>query len=294
MLYLLIVSLIWAFSFGLIKDNLSSLDSNFVAFLRLLISFLVFIPFLRIKKIKLEFIWKLILLGSVQFGLMYSAYIYAFKFLDAYEVVLFTILTPIYINAINDSMKKKFHLTYLLTAILSILGALIIVNHEITSQNIIYGFLLIQFSNLCFAFGQVYYKNIMTELENVKDRDIFALPYLGAVGITFLISLFAVEINKVTITTSQIFTLLYLGVIASGLGFFLWNNGVRKTNIGTVAIFNNLKIPLGILVSVLFFGEVVKIQNLIIGGLILITALVINEYQLNKRILYKTMKERNK
>ena len=38
MIYLFIVSLIWAFSFGLIKTNLTSLDASFVAAARLVIS----------------------------------------------------------------------------------------------------------------------------------------------------------------------------------------------------------------------------------------------------------------
>ncbi|MEN8192752.1 MAG: EamA family transporter [Bacteroidota bacterium] len=293
MIYLLIVSLIWAFSFGLIKDNLTSLDSNLVAFIRLLISFLVFLPFLRIKKIKSEFIWKLILLGSIQFGLMYTAYIYAFQFLDAYEVVLFTIFTPIYVNAINDLLQKRFHLVYLLTAILSVIGAGIIVSHEISSQNIIYGFLLIQFSNISFAFGQVYYKKVMKKIKDFKDWDVFGLLYFGAATITFIFTIVQTDLNNLDISSTQIFTLLYLGVIASGLGFFLWNYGVRKSNIGTAAIFNNLKIPLGVLVSVIFFGETVKIENLIFGGLIVVISLVINESSFKKRVLNNNL-EREK
>jgi len=293
MLYLLIVSLIWAFSFGLIKGNLVSLDSNFVAFTRLLISLLIFLPFLKIKNLSRDSIIKLVLIGAIQFGIMYTLYIYAFQFLDAYEVVLFTILTPIYISAINDLLQKNFHPFYFLTAILSVIGAAIIVNHEITSHEIIFGFCIIQISNLSFAFGQVYYKNVMKNLGTVKDSDIFALLYLGAVGITFLISLFTIELDNLSMSSSQIFTLFYLGVIASGLGFFLWNYGVRKTNIGNTAIFNNLKIPLGILVSIVFFDEVVNISDLFIGGLIIISALVINEYQLNKRV-FNTNDEREK
>ncbi|MFC1851208.1 EamA family transporter [candidate division CSSED10-310 bacterium] len=50
MVYLIIVSLVWAFSFGLIKGNLTDLDSNFVAFARLLISFIIFLPWLRLKR----------------------------------------------------------------------------------------------------------------------------------------------------------------------------------------------------------------------------------------------------
>jgi len=43
MLWLLIVSFIWAFSFGLIKTQLTGLDSALVSFIRLLISFFVFL-----------------------------------------------------------------------------------------------------------------------------------------------------------------------------------------------------------------------------------------------------------
>ncbi len=45
MLYLWIVSLLWAFSFGLIKGQLTGLDASFVAFARLLLAALAFLPF---------------------------------------------------------------------------------------------------------------------------------------------------------------------------------------------------------------------------------------------------------
>ena len=40
MVYLLVVSIIWAFSFGLIKNQLAGLDANFIAAARLLVSLL--------------------------------------------------------------------------------------------------------------------------------------------------------------------------------------------------------------------------------------------------------------
>jgi hypothetical protein len=42
MIWLLLVSLAWAFSFGLIKGNLTGVDSNFVAFARMALSLLSF------------------------------------------------------------------------------------------------------------------------------------------------------------------------------------------------------------------------------------------------------------
>ena len=84
MFLLLIVSLVWAFSFGLIKDQLTGLDSNFVAFSRMVLSLIVFIPFARTKRISFSYAGQLILLGAVQFGLMYVAYIFAYQYLNGY------------------------------------------------------------------------------------------------------------------------------------------------------------------------------------------------------------------
>ena len=50
MLYLAIVSIIWAFSFGLIGSALAGVDSYFVATLRLGCATLLFLPWLRPKQ----------------------------------------------------------------------------------------------------------------------------------------------------------------------------------------------------------------------------------------------------
>ena len=65
MLYLFFVSLLWAFSFGLIKGGLTDLPSSSVAFVRLFIAFIVFIPFLRFRNLRLGDAAKLLLTGAV-------------------------------------------------------------------------------------------------------------------------------------------------------------------------------------------------------------------------------------
>ena len=282
MIYLLIVSLIWAFSFGLIKGNLTNVDSNFVAFARLLISFFLFLPFIKIRNIQRKYLLLLLLIGAIQYGIMYVSYIYAFQFLHAYEIVLFTILTPIYVVVINDFIQRKFHLLFYLTSLLSLFGAAIVVWQNITSEELIIGFILMQISNISFAFGLVYYKKLMEKIPNTKDLNIFALLYLGGFITAFIFTFFTTDYSTLSLTNNEMLTLIYLGVIASGLGFFLWNYGARKTNAGSLAVFNNLKIPLGIIISILFFAEEVNIWNLSIGGLIVSLALVINEYQIYK------------
>jgi len=275
MIYLLLVSLTWAFSFGLIKDQLTGLDSNFVAFARMSLSFLVFLPFLKASKISSYYRLRLTTLGMIQFGLMYVAYIAAYQYLKAYQVALFTILTPIYVTLIDDLIEKRFQSRFLIAAILSILGFAVIVLSDINQLEIGIGFALMQISNLAFAFGQIYYRKIMKRLPDVGDVSVFAYLYMGAVLITGIFSLFTTDYSHISLSKSQIYVLAYLGVLASGVCFFLWNLGARKTNAGILAVFNNLKIPLAVFVSLIFFNESVNVMRLLIGGVIIISAIMV-------------------
>ncbi|MBN2235355.1 MAG: EamA family transporter, partial [Opitutales bacterium] len=71
MIWLWIPTLLWAFSFGIIKHFLQGIDPVELAFVRLGLASLVFVPFLgrgRDWGIRLRYL----LLGLVQFGLMYG------------------------------------------------------------------------------------------------------------------------------------------------------------------------------------------------------------------------------
>lgn len=284
MIYLLLVSFIWAFSFGLIKGNLTGVDSNFVAFARLAISLVIFLPLIRLRGIKKNAAVKLAGIGMVQYGLMYLAYIYSYRFLQAYEVALFTIFTPLYVTVINDIINRKFYWKYLISAGIAIVGTGVVIYEGALQNQLIIGFLIMQVSNICFAIGQVFYRKVMNELTGVREQSVFGLLYFGAFLITGLFTLLFTDLGNLAISTGQIFTLIYLGVVASGIGFFLWNFGARRTNIGALAIFNNLKIPLAITVSLVFFQEQANIPNLIIGGLIVVFALAINEFNIRELV----------
>jgi len=286
MFTLLVVSVIWAFSFGLIKGNLTGVDSNFVAFARLFIAALVFLPFIKWKKIQSKTAIKLALTGLVQFGMMYIAYLAAFRTLKAYEVALFTIFTPIFVTLINDAFMKHINLLHLAVALITVAGTAIIEWESIQTPAVWNGFLLVQLSNLCYAFGQIYYRRLMAQHPELKDQDVFGYLYLGATVITAAATLFTTPFNTLELHSKQILTLLYLGVVASGVAFFLWNIGARRVNAGALAVFNDLKIPLAVAVSLLVFGESANLPRLLIGGGIVIGALVINEW-LSKRNLVK-------
>ena len=278
MIYLIIVSLIWAFSFGLIKSLLTELDPNFVAWARMILASILFLPLLRWKKLTSLIIGRLILIGAVQYGLMYCSYLFSFQYLEAYQIALFTIFTPIYVTIINDIYKKRVQTYFFCTALLAVFGAALIHYQGISLNGIIIGFLLMQFSNICFAFGQIEYRQIRLRTTQLKDHEVYALLYLGAVVVTTIMTTLTGGWDNLNqLSTTEISTLIYLGFLPSGIGFFLWNKGATLSNAGTLAIFNNLKIPLAILCTLIFFGESTDIPRLILGGGIMIFAVFLSE-----------------
>ena len=277
MIILLLVSVAWGFSFGLIKGNLTGVDSNFVSLARMALSLLVFLPFIKFKKIGKALFWKLLVTGMLQFGVMYIAYIASFQYLQAYEVALFTIFTPLYVTLINDALNKKFNLWYLITALVAVAGTWLIEQGQILSPGVIGGFVLVQISNLAFAFGQIYYRRLLAGSNELKDHEVFGVLYMGAVAITLAATLLFTPLNSLTLSARQVWTLMYLGIFASGICFFLWNLGARKVNAGALAIFNDFKIPLAVAISLLVFGEKTNLSNLLVGGLIVVASLVLNE-----------------
>ncbi len=277
MFYLLAVSFLWAFSFGLIKGRLAGLDSTAVAVVRLAFALVVFLPLLRLQKIPRRAAWWLAMIGAFQFGAMYALYLRAFDYLQAYEVALFTIFTPLYVALLDAALENRFRPKHAGAAALSVAGAGVIMWNSTLSDGLMIGFILVQFSNLCFAAGQIAYKRTRPLLGDVKDINLFALLLVGALAATAAFSIFTTRWTEFHPTAGQWGVLAYLGVLASGLGFFWWNLGATRVNTGTLAVFNNAKIPLAVACSLLFFGGHADLPRLIICLLLIASAVWVAE-----------------
>lgn len=274
---LVAVSIIWAFSFGLIKGKLTGLDSGLVASIRLILCFLCFMPFIfKVSQQKMRL--RLMLLGIVQFGIMYLAYIQSYQYLPGYLVAVFTIFTPFYVIALNIIFDKNSRnakaLTVALGAVmLSIAGAAVIVFKAPGQDEFLMGFLILQVANIAFAIGQWNYQRWADQSSNAGNM---AWMYLGAALFASLFSFPQLSWSEIVISDEQILVLLYLGVIASGLCFYLWNSGSKQVSPATLAVMNNGYIPVAVIASIVLFSEDVDVVRLAIGGGLIFLSVVIS------------------
>ena len=273
-----LVTFIWAFSFSFIGVYLAGkLDSYFAVLIRVALASLIFIPFTNFR-LPNRFKLKIMGIGIVQIGMMYIFFYKSFLFLSVPEVLLFTIFTPLYVTVIYDLLKGKFNPLYLLTAGLAVTGAYVIKSSHI-NEGFFTGFMMVQGANICFASGQVLYKKLLEndELKDIKQSTIFGYFHFGALAISAVAFLLFGNTAKITPDVTQWAVLIWLGVVASGLGYFLWNRGATQVDSGILAIMNNAVVPLGLIVNFLLWGQNINYANLIIGGGMIIAALYIHK-----------------
>ncbi len=277
MYILLLVSCVWAFSFGLIGNRLAGLDPAAVAVVRLGLSLLIFAPFAFRFRIVARDALRLLLLGGLQFGLMYVFYIASFRFLPSHRVALFTIFTPLHVALLAwlDGDRRPARL--LPAALLAVAGTGILVWRVPDAERQWTGFFLVQASNLCFALGQIGYRRLARKLPGMRDAPVMAWMYAGAVLAALPFAAWGWNPANFAPDPGQWLVLVYLGVMASGIGFWLWNLGARRARLGTLAVMNNAKIPLGVAFSLIFFQEPASLWRLALAGTAMLLAVFLCE-----------------
>ncbi len=156
-------------------SSLAGLDSFLVATLRLGIASVIFFIFLRIRTIGAIDRMRLVLIGAIQFGVMYGCYMKAFHYIPSHIVAIFSITTPVYVVLIHNFRKKSFSKKLILVGLLSVVGAGIIKAQSVPSGDIWVGFSLMQVAGLSFAFGQVAYRDWKKENPEVVDHSVLVV-----------------------------------------------------------------------------------------------------------------------
>ena len=273
MFLLIITTILWAFSFSLIGEYLAGqVDSVFSVLVRLVLAALVFLPFLRWRGHKASTLLLYMGVGAMQLGIMYLISFQAYLYLTVPEFLLFTVMTPLYVTLIYDLISGRgVRMGYALSALLAVVGAAII-RYDHISEHFVIGLLLVQAANLCFAIGQVGYKRLM-ETRPMPQHTAFSWFYIGAVLCAIVAWALFGNPHKLPTTHLQWGILIWLGVGASALGYFMWNVGATQVDAGTLGIMNNFHVPAGLLVNLAIWQQQPHWPSFILGGAVIMASL---------------------
>jgi len=272
---LIFVTCLWAFSFSLIGEYLAGqVDNYFAVLTRIALASALFLPFLSRRGLPARQLLALMALGAVQLGLMYVFFYQSFLLLGVPEVLLFTIFTPLYVAVLDDALAGRFRPVHLLVAALAVAGAAVI-RYQPPAE-FWAGFFVVQGANLCFAAGQVGYRRLAPNLpKHLCPHAVFGWFYLGALVLAALAFVLFGNPAALPTTAVQWGVLAWLGLVASGLGYYLWNRGATRVDAGTLAVMNNALIPAGLVVNLLLWNRDADLPRLAAGSTILLIALAV-------------------
>ena len=276
--YLIGVTLLWAFSFSLIGEYLAGqVDSYFAVLTRIVLACLLFLPLLRLKRLPRGMLPGLLSIGALQFGVTYICLYLSFEFLSVPEVLLFTIFTPLYIALLDNALRRRFSIGPVVATLVAVLGAGII-RYDGISDSYVKGFVLLQLANLAFAAGQVGYAHLIrhNQASARQQWESFGLFFIGALLVALPAWLLLGDHDRMPSTMLHWSVLGWLGLVASGLGFFFWNRGATQVDAGTLGIMNNALIPVGLLVNLLIWNQQADLLRLALGGSIIGLSLWLN------------------
>jgi drug/metabolite transporter (DMT)-like permease len=217
-------------------------------------------------------------IGFFEFAGTYIFYTWSLSYLPSGIVGTLTLLTPLftYMVSLAFGVAKK-SMRFALAILLSMVGAGLCLPIEkivaqISSKSLMdshvgFGVLLILVSNLFFAFGNV----LITRADQKgRWRDTITFQGLGfGALLAFIVCIFAPHEPYTRLAHLKVWVLpLYLGIVATGIGFYLWNRGVQKVTATPASIIGNFKAPFSLLWGAFLLHEIVNLK--IILGLFLL------------------------
>jgi carboxylate/amino acid/amine transporter len=275
--YLILVTLLWAFSFSLIGQYIAGqVDSDFAVLMRVFIAAAVFIPFTRWRNLPWRLVGGFWLAGALQFGVTYLLLYRVFTVLTVPEVLLFTVLTPIYVTLLDDSLAKRFNPWSLVAAAVAVTGGVIIRFHKIEGDYLI-GFLLLQLANATFAAGQVLCRQLLARYPTDQPLyRFFGHFFLGAMVLVIPSFLLFGDMSRLPQTAVQWGVLAWMGLFATALGMYWWVKGSTLVDAGALAIMNELHVPAGLIVNLLIWNRGADLRTLTMGGTVILFSLWVN------------------
>jgi drug/metabolite transporter (DMT)-like permease len=159
--------------------------------------------------------------------------------------------------------------------VLAVAGAAVVVATAWPAAADWRGVLLLQGANLCFAVGQIMFVRLKEQAAG-REAQLMGWMYLGAAALTLAVVLLRVTGGHRPWSgwhPGAWLVLLYLGLLPTALGFYLWNRGAARVTAVVLAAANNLKVPLAVLVAWLVFGERAAYGRVLVGLAVIVGAL---------------------
>ena len=273
------LSIIWGSSFILMKKSLLHFDYIEVGFYRLIIAFIVFVPFISstIKKIRINHILPLLIVSQI--GTVFPAIIFAKSQLHIESSLagMLNSLTPFFTLIIGIVIFDKKLNSYNVIGILtSLTGSLILLS---PAQNIGYNLRFSLFIIIATFFYAVSINTIKEKLNTLASLDI-------AVASSFLSSIIPLmyilntdinyNIEKIMVNFSSFCYIIILGIVCTSFAIITFNYLIKNSS-ALFASSTTYLIPVFAIIWGLLDHEIIKNHELLGISVILTGVFIMNK-----------------
>jgi drug/metabolite transporter (DMT)-like permease len=276
-LALIAASTIWGSTFVITKSLMTSISPFMVVSLRLIISVLALTPFALRKGFRLKMIFRkeYLLYGLTGIALYYGPATIGLSLSSSANAALIQAVIPAVVALLSVIiLKGKLSPLHSFGIGLSIAGILLVSGNPSTSgQSTLVGNLLIIASVVSWSIYNIQSHRLPEQVDPIVSTT--ASFYTGVLYLLPFTGWEIVRSGFPQITLPAWGALVYLGVVASALAYFLWNFGLSKMEASLAAPFINLIPIIGLTLSILT-GEPVSLLQ-ITGGLVAIIGVLITQ-----------------
>ena len=280
--YFLICSVFWGSSYLFIKISLISYQASDIAFFRIALGFIfVFFSFGIPDSVSKKTHFRLFLIAILWFSIPSYFYSKSLETLDSSLVGIINGTTPIIIAVISilffkEPINKKIFI-YLLLGFVGIT----IINSSIKYENLLGSKGLIYAT--CAAFGYSISVNLTKPLiSKIGSANVLFYTLGYATVINFI--LFAMNLNLLEVEILPSVSLLLLGLICTGLAYYLYYELLNQIGIVKSTLIVYLIPVFSILLGVLFLKESVSLNETLGISIVLFSSyLIMDEKNLGKK-----------
>ncbi|MEX0845217.1 MAG: DMT family transporter, partial [Balneolaceae bacterium] len=261
-LSLILVAIIWALNFSVVKVSLEEMDPYSFNALRFIFATSLLWYAARKKgyslKVKKEHFWKLIGIGIVGNLFYQMFFIIGINYTYAANAAVMLGTIPIWVALLSQFFTdEKLTIFKSLGVFFAFTGvALIILGGEgsisFESETFL-GNVITLIAAICWATYTILsrkYLKVYSPLQYSAFMSVVGLIALSIVGLPFMIKL-----NWSEISLLGYGGVFYSGALSVGLAYILWNNGVKKIGAVRTAAYQNLVPVLGLIFGVVLLGE---------------------------------------
>lgn len=264
-------------TFPAAKIALRDFDPFVLALLRFVIAGLSLLLLLRLtgrlKPIRREDIWKLLLLGLLVIPGNQLLFLYGLQFTTSARSALWFGATPIFVFIIAlPLLGERATWQKVVGTALSFLGILVLLRAGSIELKVLTGDLLVLAAVVSWAFYTVVGRPLVQRY-GALTMTAYALMIGTLMYLPFGIYL-SRDFSPASISLASWLGLLYIAIGTSVIGYSLWYWGLRRLEATKLAIFQNLEVVAGAALSVWFLGETLGSEYFIGSALVIFGVIV--------------------